>query len=174
MVRFFPVSIFANRRNFRHSVLLFSWLTGLIAGSLSACYSDHSFLSLMHLAPACRVSIVGLLTALLLPFLCSAFAVYISKQHWLLPIISFLKALALSRIGAGVLIAYRSAGWLICSLFLFSDILLSPILFYYWYHSIDRIRPSAGVSVFCFVSALVIGCFDFRFISPFLVNLLTL
>ena len=51
------------------------WLAGLIAGTLLAASSSTHYFLLMRMAPMSHVSIVGLTVTVLLPFLCSAFAV---------------------------------------------------------------------------------------------------
>ena len=65
----------------------------------------------MPLAVNCQPSIFGLLTSVLLPFLFSAFAVYISVPKFLC-VVSFLKAFLLAYVSSAVNAAFDGAGWL--------------------------------------------------------------
>ncbi len=173
MVSFFPVNITLNSRKVYVVLLACAWFCGLLGGMLTAVFADDSFFSLMRRAPGSHVSIVGLLTTLLLPLLLSAFALYIS-QHWFLIILAFIKAFELALIGTGVAVSYGSGGWLVSFLFLCADVFSVPVFIWFWLFAFCEPSKSLrrGIGVFLFV--LLIGCLNYRFVSPFLANLLTM
>ena len=152
----------------RNPLILFSlvWTFGLLSGSASALCSDDSLSSTMLAALDCSLSISGLLGALFLPLLLTAFAVFISQPFLVLPAI-FLKAFLFSFVGTGVLCAYQASGWLARGFLMFSDILTLPVLWWIWMQSASesgtvffhRLIPAA------FLFALI-GCFDYAFVAP--------
>lgn len=150
-----------------------AWILGLVSGTLFSFFTGNHLVSLMRAAVFSRVSIVGLLSALTLPVLFSAFAVYI-LQPWLLIPIAFFKAFLFSYLSFGLLAAFGSAGWLIHLLFMFGDILMLPLLWSYWLKSLSDTRSN---TVYCTIPILIIGsiigCAEYRFISPFLANLIS-
>ena len=158
-------------RNFTFTLAL-SWIIGLLNGLLFSLSADTLLSSTMRIAINGGMSISGLLTALLLPFLFSAFAVFIS-QLWLLIPIAFVKAFLFSFTGLGVLLTFGSAGWLICLLFMFAESLAMPILWWYWL----RVSGDSGRTVFhnCFPAVLcvgLVGCIDQWIVAPFLACLI--
>lgn len=172
MVRFFPVTFSVKSRRFCVAVLAFAWIAGLISGALTAYSADLSFISMMRRTPVSPASIVGLLLSLLLPFLLSAIAFSVS-QHWLLILISFLKGLFFSCISSGIVRSYGSAGWLLNTFLLFSDSLSLPVLFWFWIHVLTRRDTLKFCCFLSVVFVMLVCCVDFRFISPFLADLLT-
>lgn len=149
------------------------WVLGLVSGSIFSFSTSGSLVSLMRRAISCPVSIISLLSALALPLLFSAFAVYISQPKLLSPI-AFSKAFLFSYLSFGLLAAFGSAGWLIHFLFMFGDILSLPLLWSFWLKSLSDIRVSApGGSVPVWIMLLIIGAVEYRFVSPFLANLIS-
>lgn len=154
-------------------VLAFSWFLGLLLGVIFSIAAGDSIVSLMRTAVSSHVSISGLLTAILLPFLLSAFAVFICEP-WLLFVIAFLKAFAFSYLGLGVMVAYGSAGWLVWLLLMFSDCCSLPLLLWYWIRFISGRKSTViPVTVVLFFLAVLIGSFDFCVVSPFLATLIS-
>ena len=153
-------------------LLAFSWVLGLFAGAVCAIMSGNSLSSMMRTAASGSVSIVSLMSAVLLPLLFSAFAVYIS-QIWLLFPLAFGKAFLFSFLGVGLMTAYGSAGWLVRCLFMFSDCLILPVLWLYWLRSLEGWnRFSIRNATTAFLTAGIIGSFDYYVVSPFLASLL--
>lgn len=160
------------RRNGCCFVLAFCWLAGLVCGILVCLSAGSSLSSWMRSTVFGSVSIVSLLFAAILPFLLSAFAVYISKPALLL-VICFCKAFLFSFVSLGVYQAFGSAGWLIRLLLLFSDCMLIPLLFWYWHrHLMSKCSFCVWESVFVLALSVLIGSIDFSIISPFLVSLI--
>lgn len=149
-----------------------TWILGLMAGSACSVHSGTLLTSLMRTAASSRVSIVGLMSAVLLPLLFSAAAVYISNI-WLLIPIAFSKAFLFAYFAAGLTLSFGSAGWLIRFLFMFSDCMILPLLWWYWICFIDgRNRLFYRDTAVALAVAVMIGCFDYCTVSPFLASLL--
>jgi hypothetical protein len=146
------------------------WFLGMLSAVVTYSQTRISFSSLMRLAAADQVSIVSLILSLLLPYLLSAFAVYISKPLLLLPI-AFLRGFSLMLVFMGASEAFGSAGWLVRSLFLFSDLSFMPFLYLFWHRNISGVTQD-GRWVCCMVG-IFIACLDYRYVSPFLVGLLS-
>ena len=161
-----------NWRKFCKLFLALSWHFGLLCGVLITDKCDPDLLSLMRSAVLSRVSIVGLLAVTFLPFLLSAFAVIFSSP-WLMIPISFLKAFSFGYCASAVSTSFGSAGWLVRWLLLFSACCSVPVLYWFWLRHISGSQKSLWMDlVLCAVIVLLIGCLDYRVISPFLVKLL--
>lgn len=148
-----------------------AYLFGLISGVLISMSASDALCSAMRAAVYGRVSIPGLLSAILLPFLFSALAVYISSS-WLLIPIAFGKAFLFAFLGTGILGAFGSAGWLVRLLLMFSDIASMPLLWWYWRKSLCGSGHFTRNAVVAAGFVLLIGSVDYCVISPFLANLI--
>ena len=151
---------------------LFLWSgTGLILGTLFAAFADTSYVPLMRLAASSPVSILCHLASQLLPFLIAAYAVNISGL-WLLYTVCSCKLFFFAYTGALIWIAFGSAGWLVRSLFLFSDIILVPVLCWYGYRrAIGNLseKNDFWLCIGIATATALIYCFS---ISPFLVKII--
>ena len=125
----------------------------------------------MRTAVSSRVSIIGLLSSVVLPFLFSAFAVYLRQPMLLIPI-AFLKAFLFSFLGYSVSAAWSHAGWLITGLLMFGSFASIPMLYWYWQRYIGGRGFENGV--FCLVlgSLILIGILNYYLIVPFLANII--
>ena len=148
------------------------WFCGLLIGFLYGRNADPSYFYLMRMAASSCMSIVGLLTALCLPFLISALAVFLMRPQWML-LICFLKAFTFACCGCALTAAFGSAGWLVRILLQFSDCCTIP--FFYWF----CMRNLSGFSTdtpsdlrVCGIALMIVGTLDFCVISPFLVKLI--
>ena len=112
------------------------------------------------------VSIVSLLIVTLLPLLCSAFAVYISRS-WLLFFIAFIKAFLLGFTALGIYAAFGSSGWVFRFFLMFSDLGMLPFLYLFW---LQHLPGGCGIcrrdSMFLLCGMAIAGI-DYAFISPF-------
>ena len=149
-----------------------AFIFGLISGVLISMSASGALDSTMRAAPFSCVSISGLLSAILLPFLLSAFAVYLSCPWLLLPI-AFCKAFLITFLGLGVLDAFGSAGWLIRFLLMFGDVITLPLLWWYLYQVILRPASRVRCTLVAAVFSLAVGGLDHYVISPFLANLIS-
>lgn len=142
------------------------WSAGLFAGCVFYRNTGDSTVSLMCGALNGAVSIVSLLSVILLPFLLSAFAVYLSRPSFLF-LIAFAKAFSLAFVSAGLLSAFGSAGWLARLLLMFSDCCTVPLLWLYWLRYSGKSRKFSPKGT-CGTILLVclVGIFDFYYVSP--------
>ena len=148
------------------------WMCGLLSGTLLFCYADNSLVSTMRAVAESGMSISGLLCVLFFPLLITAFAAYFSQPFLLFPVI-FLKALFFSFVGTGFLTSFQSCGWLVCFFLMFSDFLGMPLLWIVWIRCFHESRRKILRSCyFTAVAFLLIGCFDYAFVAPFLARLI--
>lgn len=158
----------------KHSprLLAMSWVSGMLLGGIAAASAGDYLVSLMRQGAVCSASISGLLAAVLLPFLLSAFAVYL-HEPWLLLIISAFKAFGFGFCAFAVGLAFGQSSWLVRFLFLFSDVSLMPVLYLYW---LRHIQPDVSHRPWeipgCVCIALLLGWIDYCYIAPFLVSVL--
>ena len=153
-------------------VLAFFWVLGLLVGDFVFRYGRSTLLSLMSLAVTSRPSFLGLLVSSFIPFLFSAYAVYIGFP-WLLHGICFFKAAALGYLAKGIFTAFGSVGWLIRWLFLFTDIISSAVLYCYCCRHISGVRKMTFRNVSAYgILLAVISIFDHRVISALLVRVI--
>lgn len=156
----------------RQILLICCWICGLLLGIHYASQADDTYFLLMHTACASRVSITGLLAAVFLPFLFSAFAVYISHPELLLAI-CFLKAASFSCSSYGLMLVFENAGWLVRLLFQFSDYCMMPILLWFSARHIARQEKLLWQDLLiCGLWMLIVGALDYCIVSPFLVGLI--
>ena len=173
LIRSFRSLLFYISRNTVLLTLYLSFLLGLLAGSYCSFFADPYIFSLMRMATSCRVSIVGSLAALLLPFAFSAFAIYTSCVR-LLYLIAFAKAFTFSFLSTGFLQILGDSGWLFQLLLMFGNLASLPLLCWLWLHTCNNGRDS---NLHCALVVLpvvcAIGYFDYCCISPFLANLIS-
>ena len=159
--RFQAVSL----RRCRVWLLTLSWSGGLLCGILGFATNwtvpaDANAL--------CQVSVGDLMTANLLPFLFSVFAVYIHKPLLILPI-AFLRGCLFSFVSMGVMASFGSGGWLVRFLLMFSDVLLTVLLYFYWMRHISGLRRFSCLQSAAMAAAVVlVGSVDYCWITPIL------
>lgn len=170
MVHRFPRGSSDSWRKGSRNHLAFSWIAGLLFGSLAYLAAGEWSLSLMRSALYAPVSIVGILCVSLLPFLISAYAVFLSNFSLLL-LISFAKAFLFSFVSLGIWVSFASAGWLMRILLLFADWTCLPLLYGFWLRSLSR-RVGLWETMLVFALIGLLGSIYFRVISPFLVGLI--
>lgn len=150
-------------------ILSFCWFLGLCCGVFSARAASSVVRPMIADAVAQIPYLWGIVTADMFPFLLSAFGVSFSGSY-LFPI-SFFKAFSFGFCAAGAGLIYGNGGWLIRILFLFSDIVLIPILFVYWIRCLSGHDRARRDLIICLVISLIVGMTDRFLISPFLVSL---
>lgn len=172
MARFLHSVVSFCKRKLNKLFLAFLWAAGLIAGGFAFRYTGSDFVSQMPLAVSSQPSIFGLLISSFLPFLFSAYAVYIGLPR-LLYGIGFLKACALGYISSCVVCAFGSAGWLVRWLFLFTDISAAAVLYCYCHRHISGVRKLSSGSFAAYAGVLLaVSCFDYSVISRLLLRVL--
>lgn len=172
VARFFFCEMWSWLRKGGRFILAFFWVTGLLCGIFAFRRVGSDLVPLMRRAAYAPVSIVGILCAATLPFLLSAFAVFLSRPVWILPI-CFGKAFCFSLISMGILQAYGSAGWLIRYLLLFGNCASAPILYWLWLQYFRKYRSTPlWEGTLAFSLALLLGSINYRVIAPLLASLI--
>ena len=172
MVRFFRCHILQSTRRVSAIILAFALLSGFLIGGYCTGYADSLLLHLMRTAAFSRVSIVHLMPVLLLPFVFSAFAVYIG-QRWLIFPIAFIKAFLLAYLTGAIRIFYPGSGVLLGVLLFFADYLIMPVLCWFWFHCFRGRKEFPQICWCMLLLVLAIGYVDSYVVSPFLVSLLS-
>ena len=168
MARLFHLSSSQAVRKWWHLLLAWCWICGWFLGQFLFLRTDPAVRSLMHGAAACPVSIVGLITGLVFPFLLSASAVLLSEP-WLLPILALVRAAICAYLYPGMLPSYGFLQWLL----LFSQLAVLPL--YYWVslHYLTGEKPLSCAGFFFLLALLfLIGSIDYCMITPHRVNLI--
>ena len=148
------------------------FLLGHLLGVWVSGHASDFLFSAMRTVVSSRVSIIGLLSALVLPFLFSAFAVYMTQPMLLFPI-AFWKAFLFSYLSAGLLSAWGSAGWLVMPLVMFCSLCSMPVLYWYWQRHIGGEHFRWGTFSFTLAVLAAIGIVNLFVIEPFLVRIIT-
>ena len=161
-------------RRIHRYILAFCWLLGLLWGSLFALWIDEEIFETLRFGMFAELSIVSLLAITLFPIALVLFAARLSRPH-VLYLLVFLKALSFAFVMTGYLDVFACSGWLIGSMLMFSDIAMTPLLWYILLRSeqcdVGVLRNSIFFSV---VSATVIVFLDYCFVVPFWADLLLL
>ena len=158
-------------RKYAAIFLAFFWICGLLFGLILYFSAGDITASLMRSAFFSSVSIVNLLISCLLPFLFSAYAVYLEKPG-LFALIIFWKACFLMFFSMGTLEAFGSGGWLVRALLMFSDICTTGVLYLYWsIHIFSGRKHSCRGLPGCILAVLLINGFDFYYIAPVLARI---
>ena len=154
-------------------LLAFSFFAGLLMGVTLFLGVNAAQLSLMRGSGNGSVSIVLLFVTNCLPFLISAYAVYLSKA-WLLFPVAFLRGCLFAFAAMGTGSCFGSAGWLFRPLFLFSDTLSLPVLYLFWLRHISGDHKfDFGEIVLYLAIVLLTGSIDYCLISPFLAPIIS-
>lgn len=155
------------KRKLSTIILAFCWFAGLLTGCFFANHAGDIHFSMMRRAVCCPVSIAGLVVVLL-PFLFSAFAVYLSKTWLFLPF-CFLKAFQFAYLAGLVSASFGDAGWLIRLLLFFTDGCEIVLLLWVWLRWIGGGAKQAvrEIAVCGFLCSMVWGV-DYFVVSPFL------
>ena len=165
MARFLYHLFFWYNRKASYLFLAFFMISGFLSGIHLASQISFSN-SLMRGVFASPMSIVLLLSAALIPFLFSAFAVYFSCRRMLYGI-AFLKLMVFGFVAAGITAHYTNAGWLARPLTMFSSCISLPLLTAYWLHHIQDQRPfSLGYTLSTGMIITLAVYLDYRYIQP--------
>ena len=146
-------------------------------GSLLGAYCGYNFGNrtqvLLPIAIRERGSFISLILVMSLPLFASLLAIYV-RLNWLTVPIVLIKAFAVSYLGSCIQRFYNDSGWLISFLFLYSDFLTLPILCWFWLCSGNdtsvKLQRCFGIA---FISLFGIALFDYRFVSSYLIYLLS-
>ena len=156
----------------RPLLLIVFFLLGHLLGVWISGHASDFLLSAMRTVVSSRVSIMGLLSTLALPFLVSAFAVYLGQPILLFPI-AFWKAFLFSYTACTFLAAWGSAGWLVTPLVMCGSVCSMPVLCWYWLRHVEGERFRWSTFSFALAVLAIIGIMDLFVIEPFLARIIT-
>lgn len=172
MARFLHHDFSCARRKHCGWFLASLWILGLSSGIWAYASAGDSVTSLMRGTVSGAVSIVSLLCVTGLPFLLSAFAVFISCP-WLIFPLAFLKGVLFSFTAMGIIVTFGSAGWLIRQLLCFADVAAMPLLYWFWLLCFRTGEWFGGMQLMLTAALLfLLGSIDYCLISPYLANLI--
>ena len=154
----------------RRCFLAAGWIIGLLLGYGLYLHADENVVSLMRGVLTSPVSIAGLVNVTLLPFLFSAFAVYLGYARFL-PVLAAGKAFGFGFVLLCAMDQFGSAGWLACPLLLFSDMGTVVVLWLYWLQASDGAGFSFRALAPYVGAAVLIGSLDYWVIGPFLAGI---
>lgn len=149
------------------------WICSIVAGAYLAHLIQDISISLMHASMVNRVSIVGLATVLLPPFILSAVAVYFSLPK-LIYFCVVVKGICLGFNTYTLLVCYTDAAWLMYCLIFFSNVFLMIPLFLYWIRCLEGSCVNVWRNTFrCLIYVSCIGAIDYFAISPLISNVIS-
>lgn len=158
------------RKGYRLYLAIF-WIAGFLTGMWSWFSAGPCCLSMMRTTPNGCMSIVGLICVNILPFLFSAFAVYVSIPEMIFPL-CFCRAFFTFVLSLGIMQSFPCAGWLFC--ILLQGCITDPLLYFYWLRIVTPKRhlchPLAFLGIM--VAVILAVSMDFYIISPVLEELL--
>lgn len=143
---------------------------GAALGVIATNILGADYLLMMRTAAGSRVSIVGTVSSVWVPFLISLLLIVHSKP-WLVYFTCTLHIFLFSSTAHALNAYFGNAGWMIRIWMQFTDFALIPVLLYF---SICRIRGISNKQIMyqCILIALIIGMMDYLWISPYLADLL--
>ena len=156
----------------KHSGIILAsfWCAGLLLGILAAASAGQDFATKMRSAASQPVSTVPFLVYA--PFLLSAIAIHLRQPWFILPC-CFIKAFIFGFCAFAVTLAFGQSGWLVRFLFMFSDSMSVPVMYFYWLRCINgNLAKGFWFSGCCTVMLVAIGLLDYCWIAPFLADLI--
>ena len=158
---------------YRRVILSFLFTAGTLFGIFVAAHANNDLLSALLLVSAHKTSLPALLIVSTAPLFAACLAVF-ANCEWLLHIICSVKAFTWSFCSYLILQAYDSAGWLVHLLLFFSGSCSLVLVYWFSMHSISYSKISLLRNwVITVLLACIFCCFDYCFLSPLLVNLIT-
>lgn len=146
------------------SVLVLSWVLGSLSSLL---FAKHYCFSLMCPLTVERVSIVGMIVSLTLPFILSY--ILLNRCHFLtiIPVL-FLKAFGYMFCYYSITYFYGTAGWLVRLFLMFSDTFSVFILLHFCYRfASGKTDNMLRYFQIAFMVLILFCCLDYYVISPF-------
>ncbi len=152
----------------RMAVFCFSWVLGLLLGTIAAAHAELSVVSLMRPAALRRVSIVLLLMWCGLPFLITVWSVMIQRFEILL-LLTFCRCFFFGFFLWLEIRAFGSASWLMVPLSRLSDWFSLAVLCWY---ALACLRGSGKWEFpLCLLVTVIVVVVDYFAVSPYLAAL---
>ena len=148
------------------------WLLGQVAGYILVSGISVSTISVMRCADFGRVAFGWLLVSSIAPFLLTYFSL-VPGARWLLLFVLFAKGLLFAFCICCAGIAFGDAAWVFRWLCFFSNCLCTVFfLWFVFFFSNSSKTKQCNILLVCSIAAIIVTCFDYMFISPFIVRLL--
>ncbi len=145
------------------------WFAGLSLGFVAARFYGDTLVSCLSLAAGSQATLATPLVTLF-PLLVSALAVIIIHPNFLYAI-CFVRGIILAMMLQALTACYDSGIYLAALFLLFSCMLFSPVLLWYWWRRLSlQMDNFIADTLVCAAVGIVIGLIDYWFISPFLVD----
>lgn len=149
------------------------WFAGLSLGFFAVRFYGDTLVLFLSQAAVSEPGLLDSLSVTVLPLLLSACAVFLFHSLGVY-LVCWSRSFLLGLLLGALQLCYGGASVLMAALLLFSSLLYSPVLIWYWWRrlcsGLDGIRMDSAV---CLGAALILGVVDFGFISPFLANVFT-
>ncbi len=152
------------RKYLRH-FLAFWWLLGLLCGIVPVRYAGFPGFLLMRSLALAPVSIVGLFSNLLIPFLFSLFT--IRSMPWWIMVLAFWEGFGLSILAMEL----RFAAWPVRWLLMFGSSVFAECAYFLWLRLLSGQRV-IGAACGVFLTAALAFAAEYYIISPFLASLI--
>lgn len=164
MARFLHHRVWQVWRSAATPLLAFFLTSGFVAG---VCLFRGLFsVSWMRSFLSDSVSIVNLILFTFLPFLITAYAVFLKMPGLIFPI-AFIKGFLFSVSALHITLYFVEIGCLARYILLFSDVMSLPLLFFFWRRHISGIHTCSGVEILFYFSLVSLICsIDYCLISP--------
>ncbi len=164
--------LFANRSailssNSRLLLSLF-WILGLMSGTALAPASDV-LQNLIYSSCSVHTPFFGVVLRCILPFLISTLILCFMNRSFLFAF-CYCKGFLLSLCICALTQSYFQVSWILLLLFFFSDLILTPVLFYFWIKYIDAHEVSVCKLFPFLVVSILTACIDYLYISPLLIQ----
>ena len=162
-----PMDLHDWDRKYSALKLAFCWIAGLFLGWNLYEVSGIRFGCLIRESVLSPVSVGEAVVRVLAPFLICRIGVYL-EQRWLIYSCGFLKACLMVFVSLTAMASFGAGGWLMRSLFLFSDTVLCVLWYGFCLHCLSETGGSPEKTLmFCSVGLLVAGM-DLRVVMPLL------
>lgn len=148
-------------------LLAFIWCAGIFLGCCVSWCSRSTVAIVFRSAVCSQSSFFGGLTTAVLPFLLTGAGMMYGR--WTIFLIAFLKSFSFGFCGYSIGLSFGAGCWLLWPLFLFIDVAVVPVCFYYWCICLDPGFEHRHKYLMCCLGyGVLIGSIDYFIISPFL------
>lgn len=157
------------RNQFRfssNSLLSTIWLSCLLIGVVFALRAANNHASLARWIIKIYSAAPQKYMLLILPFLLSAAAVFISRPYWLYCICG-IQAVLFSVSASILCLHYGQAGWLAYWMFMFPNACSLPFLYCYWLNILSNNNGEGIRQYFLLLPILALIIVDYRIIAPY-------
>ncbi len=173
------VQFYGNVSGFIHrffrTIIICVWLIGLVSGIRFAHSGIETSCLLIKNSLSNPTSWIGLFLILFVPLAICSISLFLNIPALCIPVVGG-NAFCLGYCALSVMLSFRSGGWLICAMLLFTYSCASAILIWFLMRNAAH-RGSREVRAdlaICIAVSLAVGLLDFYFICPYVTSLATI